>query len=948
MGELDESQLVEVWVIFVKVFNRLGIDCHRGVREQVLKVLGLMVEICKEGLKNHLKDVCGVWFSAWFDPVPNVASAARDVFEKAFKEDRREKAVEFCADGLNRWIEYSLFQAKVEDVDVDEDAQFKLGRLVGTGLLLLDMMVERNRELIGREGFWEKVFKLSHPFTRKALFRLIVSLCKKDYEWKEADDVARLLIPMAVESDFECCTDSMWEAIVMLSTRQPMIWKAQIPKKPLLNRLHHFLQSGCMGVGSIVYPCMFPIIHSIAEFDWNLIQKILESFWRGVKSDRLDLLLVPLFIKSFTECFSFVSGKFSECLVLAVLPLEYYLLDPERVVSIDLIEEFLLKTKMNESEDLKKKIVEIFNKSKVTVKINQSAVELFKEFKAPPNEDDLKIEGELILPWAELFGFFKELAPEESKRVLECPDHFHPLLIASALVLQGNSINLPWELFSKVVKEKPSLLQKLHFDIFPVIQENKIDSLALSLLDQQKDSLIERIFSEPLDSINTVFFKLLAKEIASKESLYEKVIEYSFQSNKDILSEIIKEIKSVQEINLDYPMDFLMTRVFIHMDKIQLDQIILLAFPLEDWRIQLAINFSPLFETDLVPSGDSKKNLEWIPLAKHYLSTLKGNSINAKLYTILSFTWLLIHRTDPKLLETASDLVDEIDLDPELQSLLLQTPLGRVACDHFYPNQTMSRVKINFLLNSMQDLDKYVEFNKNFFIHDQSLYSVSTSYSISLPNYLSSSQLEKLFKAVERLMSGDLVEFKQGSFMLIVLLIHDSSYEDWLLSLFKDIKDTAKLMWLCVVLISARNLIDTSKFEFEMPEKCFGYMKHVFECFLYLKKSHYLKVSGFRLCIDFENDNFTSASVGCYINWIKSIRVLDKTEPDMPDKLIEVLDSQVFVDFSSCLMAWFTVSYYIEKLVRKHQDQINCRMIIKKWNACQESESRDTGLTLSG
>ncbi|KAJ3043585.1 listerin E3 ubiquitin protein ligase 1 [Rhizophlyctis rosea] len=356
----DIQAMLPSWA---KLYNRLGTDVERRVRENTGHVHLVLVRKARKHLAPILKEIVGTWLTLRFDPAKDVAKSAADAFQEAFPSKQTDVLV-FCQVEILEYLIENLLNTTAETLSdprytTPEDMTARFGRVISGCLYLLSWMLEQLSsdllqkasgqydQLLDDKRFWSLLQHELSPIRRAAY----VFIKTASVQWPGALEIRLSVISLAfvgkvfLEKDTATHSD-MWEALVTFLRTFGTAWDVASQKKPVLPKLSTFLKNGAYGSISITYPSLLPFLSVMPVeviSDAAFQKEFLTNFWTGLNSGAIENANSKLFIESYVECGLFLAIKSGFEPETARQILDVHLFTP--------VEAFLLPSKHGNAKD---------------------------------------------------------------------------------------------------------------------------------------------------------------------------------------------------------------------------------------------------------------------------------------------------------------------------------------------------------------------------------------------------------------------------------------------------------------------------------------------------------------------------------------------------------------------------------------------------------------------
>ncbi|KAI8329266.1 hypothetical protein EDC96DRAFT_452486 [Choanephora cucurbitarum] len=295
------TRILHNWVV---LYGKLVLEVDRRVRLAANQVHTLITANAKKKLAPLLKEFIGPWLLSMYDQSKDVSKMAQLSFEAVFAEDKRSGVISFCQKEILDYVTDILLYKTADTLSdaryvTKEDMLAKYARVVSSCFqvlcfLITDLSVEERMKydteyniIMDDNSMWKKFLSHDNSLIRKALYMFIKTLL---LHWEEKD-------PMT-HSD-------MWDALLLMTKKQPISWVIIGKKKPALPKLYNFLRSGLNGSASIAYPSALALLANLPqEFKEapNFYSDVFDNFWKGLSSDYVDKSNSHIFLNAYAEC----------------------------------------------------------------------------------------------------------------------------------------------------------------------------------------------------------------------------------------------------------------------------------------------------------------------------------------------------------------------------------------------------------------------------------------------------------------------------------------------------------------------------------------------------------------------------------------------------------------------------------------------------------------------
>ncbi|XP_078436536.1 HEAT/U-box domain-containing protein isoform X2 [Wolffia australiana] len=340
--EVPQSELALVVPKWVFEYKKLLYDYSRDVRRMTHEVMINLATAVRRGLAPHLKSLMGPWWFSQFDPVPEVAQAARRSLEAVFSsQEKRLDALVLCASEVFLYLDENLRikpQEMMEKSIPPDELEEMYNHVISSSLLaiatLLDVLIgtklqtdasDKAKEtqkapLKATENIKssaERIFSAHHcfldffksksPRVRSATYSALGSYVKHMPQAFSEENMKTLSVAMlSVFSEKDpLCHSSMWDMLLLFSKKFPDHFYHANFHKTFLPRFWNFLQNGCYGSQGVSYPLLILLLdsmpHNVVEGE-SFLLKFLQNLWTG-RNPYSSSLELAVFFKTFSECF---------------------------------------------------------------------------------------------------------------------------------------------------------------------------------------------------------------------------------------------------------------------------------------------------------------------------------------------------------------------------------------------------------------------------------------------------------------------------------------------------------------------------------------------------------------------------------------------------------------------------------------------------------------------
>ncbi|TVU50797.1 hypothetical protein EJB05_02187 [Eragrostis curvula] len=336
----EVAQIVPQWGF---EYKKLLLDYNREVRRSTHEAMSSLVTTVKKGIAPHLKSLMGPWWFSQFDPAPEVAQAARRSFEAAFPQsERRLDALMLCVKETCLYLNENLkltTQALSDKATPMDELEDMHQRVISSSLLAMATLIDillgvklqncdvdsinsENRNLskvrsttlssVETSFCMHKYFldflKSESASVRSATYALLSSYIKHVPHVFD-EETLKILSPTILGAFHEkdvSCHSSMWDTILVFSTRFPEAWSYCNIHKVVLSRFWHFLRNGCYGSKQVSYPLLVQFLDSIpqkAGMGQQFVFDFLNNLWAGRNQRQLSAADSLVFCIAFKQSF---------------------------------------------------------------------------------------------------------------------------------------------------------------------------------------------------------------------------------------------------------------------------------------------------------------------------------------------------------------------------------------------------------------------------------------------------------------------------------------------------------------------------------------------------------------------------------------------------------------------------------------------------------------------
>ncbi|KAJ3299483.1 hypothetical protein HK104_008755 [Borealophlyctis nickersoniae] len=319
-AEVDEiQQMLPAWP---KLYNRLGIDADRRVRESTGAAHLSLVQKARKHLAPYLKELIGTWLCLQFDPAKDVGKAAADALQTAFPTKRTDVLV-FCQVEILNFVSDNILRQTPETLSdprftSQEDMVSKYARVVSGSLYTLSYMLEQLSPpqsakasseydgLLDDPKFWGM---LHHDLAqiRRAAYAFLGNACVK---WQDAieprlDKIAPTFLGKVFGDKDTSTHAELWDSVLLFTKTFPQSWMLASAKKPIVPKLCAFLKSGAYGGVSLSYPSLLALLANLPKeivSTASFRPDFLGSIWKGLGSGAIDRTTSGILLNSYFEC----------------------------------------------------------------------------------------------------------------------------------------------------------------------------------------------------------------------------------------------------------------------------------------------------------------------------------------------------------------------------------------------------------------------------------------------------------------------------------------------------------------------------------------------------------------------------------------------------------------------------------------------------------------------
>ncbi|KAL7747430.1 hypothetical protein RI367_007184 [Sorochytrium milnesiophthora] len=347
-GEATYEVVLPLWA---DLYNRLGNDVDRRVRSLAAEVHALVVGSVGKKIAPHLKKVMATWLMSFFD-AKEIAKTATECFNTAFPQAKQTDAIKHTARDVLAFIADTTVHKTPETLSdprftSPEDMAARYARIVSSCIYVLARIFEtlstedlapmqsELMELLNNPAFWKHASS-EHVLVRKSVSRFVKTLVERRQDLLEdqvLDSVCGKVLAKAFEEKDGYAIGDLWDAVLSLLQSRPELWTltGEKIKKPMENKLHHYLRSATHGLCAASYPAVTVLVSLLPEqitaglpFWHEVLRNFIkgadagvidasgwEPFWRAY----LDLIYVGTLKlqKSQTDHVVFLRQQFGEC-----------------------------------------------------------------------------------------------------------------------------------------------------------------------------------------------------------------------------------------------------------------------------------------------------------------------------------------------------------------------------------------------------------------------------------------------------------------------------------------------------------------------------------------------------------------------------------------------------------------------------------------------------------
>jgi hypothetical protein len=312
----NNESIKDFIVVWDKLFNKLGTDHDRKVRENCFGVLDVIISFDSKSLAPILKNISGTWFLSRFDSSKEVCNNSIQSFEKAFP-NKLKQVLLHCHCEILDFVIKLILEEKPETMSdkrfvSQEEMNSKYVTCVSAGFDLVGFMLEhidkKDRKRTEKyqkmfvKPFWAMAYH-QDGIIRSGFYRFMKSACLHAVDILEdhIDLVSTQYLSKVFDDQNPSTHTFLWESVLLTTKHIPSLW-TQESKKPPLFKLLNFLKKGAYGSFSISYPCLLPLLGNLppAIITKQFQNEFFESFWKGrIDIDRNG---ATLFFNSYFEC----------------------------------------------------------------------------------------------------------------------------------------------------------------------------------------------------------------------------------------------------------------------------------------------------------------------------------------------------------------------------------------------------------------------------------------------------------------------------------------------------------------------------------------------------------------------------------------------------------------------------------------------------------------------
>ncbi|CAM8950128.1 unnamed protein product [Rhodiola kirilowii] len=324
-------------------YKKLLLDYNREVRRATHDTMTSIVSTVGRDLAPHLKILMGPWWFSQFDSVSEVSQAAKRSLQVAFPSpEKRLDAIKLCATEIFMYLEENLKFTPQSMSDKElalDELQEMHQKVISSSLLalatLLDVLMDVQSEKpdsgklasepkhaskarVTATSYGEKLFsnnkyfleflKSSSAVIRSSAYSVLRSYIKNIphlFNEENMKAIASSILGSFQEKD-PFCYSSIWDVFLLFTKRFPESWNLLNVHKVILNRLWHYLRSGCFGSHHVAYPALVIFLDTVPPKAISGEQFFLDFFqnlWAGKNSSISVNRDRHLFFQSFKECF---------------------------------------------------------------------------------------------------------------------------------------------------------------------------------------------------------------------------------------------------------------------------------------------------------------------------------------------------------------------------------------------------------------------------------------------------------------------------------------------------------------------------------------------------------------------------------------------------------------------------------------------------------------------
>ncbi|CAA6669280.1 unnamed protein product [Spirodela intermedia] len=304
--QVSGSELAIIVPKWAFEYKKLLYDYSRDVRRSTHEAMANLVAAVRKGLAPHLKSLMGPWWFSQFDPVPEVAQAARRSLEAAFPaQEKRLDALVLCASDIFLYLDENLRlkpQEMMEKSIPTDELEEMHNHVISSSLLavatLLDVLIgtklqtddsdtaRKDGKIFSAHNFFLEFFKSKSPRVRSATYSILGSYVKHMPHVFSVENLTPLstAILSAFREKDASCHSSMWDMVLLFSKKFPDSWFQDNVQKGSLASLWHFLRNGCYGSQQVSYPILILLLDAIppkAIIKESFLLKFFQNLWAG-------------------------------------------------------------------------------------------------------------------------------------------------------------------------------------------------------------------------------------------------------------------------------------------------------------------------------------------------------------------------------------------------------------------------------------------------------------------------------------------------------------------------------------------------------------------------------------------------------------------------------------------------------------------------------------------